>query len=223
MKTGIIVLIVLIIGGALIVSPRFFKTNAEGDLSVPVSSSEHIKGSLNAPLLLVEYSDFQCPACKAFFPVLKIFSESQAVKDGKISFVYRHFPLSNIHPRAESAARAAEAAGLQGKFFEMHDMLFEKQTEWADGEDKTITYFITYAKLIGLDIKQFEKDFNDKITKENVANYYASGLSSNTTGTPSFYLNGEKLAVQSIEDLQIIITNAINNIGLESPTTKELE
>jgi len=190
--------------------PGFFGNTKPGDLSTPVESNEHIKGSIEAPITIVEYSDFQCPACLAFFPVVKAITESE---DKNIRFVYRHFPLSQIHPRAEASAIAAEAAALQGKFFEMHDILFENQEEWAKGNEKASFYFKKYATEIGLDVEQFENDLNREDLKSEVQKDYATGISSNVTGTPSFYLNGKKLEVRSIQEFQQAIIGSLENLN----------
>lgn len=103
---------------------------SDGETKIPnvISPDDWVQGDRNSKVVLIEYSDFQCPACAAYFPIIKQLNEEF---DGKIAFVYRHYPLVNIHPYAEPMARAAEAAGKQGKFWEMYDMIFSKQAEWS--------------------------------------------------------------------------------------------
>jgi protein-disulfide isomerase len=167
---------------------------------------KHIKGNKEAVVKLVEYSDIQCPACGMYYPVVK-----QIVKDfgDNISFEYRHFPLRSIHQNAQKAALAAEAAGLQGKFWEMHDILFENQKDWSNKTGKNI--FSVYAEELGLDIPKFESDmaFNKDI-KNKVENDYQSGLDLKVNATPTFFLNDAKMEnPRSYEEFKSIIQQFI--------------
>ncbi|MDO8600978.1 MAG: thioredoxin domain-containing protein [bacterium] len=146
-------------------------------------------GGENAKAVLVEYSDFQCPACASYEPLLQALHEELG---DSMLFVYRHFPLRQIHANAENAARAAEAAGKQGKFWEMHSVLFERQKEWSDDRDAEGT-FVSYAGALGLDTARFVNDFHSQGVKENVQRDYESGVRAGISGTPTFYLNGRKI------------------------------
>jgi protein-disulfide isomerase len=152
-------------------------------LTLPVSERDHIQGPAEAPLTLVEYGDFQCPYCGAAYPVVK---RVQKALGKKLRFVFRNFPLTGAHPYAMVAAEAAEAAALQGKFWEMHDLLFEQQTFL---EPDIIPL---WAKKIGLDLQKF----GDAIKKGEVAKRIKedrqSGIRSGVNGTPTFYINGTR-------------------------------
>lgn len=168
--------------------------------------SDHTKGGEAARLELVEYSDFQCPACGAYYPLVK-----QIMKEfgGDVRLAYRHFSLRQIHQNADLAARVAEAAGVQGKFWEMHDTLFERQAEWSKSIDAT-TLFAKYAGDLGLDWERFRRDISSQAVREKVESDYQKGLSLKVDSTPTFFLNGEKLEnPRSYEEFRTIITQSI--------------
>jgi protein-disulfide isomerase len=152
-----------------------------------IESGDWFLGEKTAPIVVIEYSDFQCPACKVFEPELKRLSE--AYKD-VVVLVYRHFPLKQIHLQAELAARAAEAAGMQGKFWEMHDKLFEGQEEWSENRGAR-SMFIKYAAELGLDEQRFIKDIDSREVKALVKADYMSALGQRLNATPSLLLNGK--------------------------------
>ncbi len=154
-----------------------------------ISATDNAKGNPEAKVTLVEYSDFQCPACASYHPIV----EQLMTEIGtQINFVYRHFPLPQ-HDQAEAAAYAAEAAGKQDKFWEMYNLLFQKQTQWADkpGAEKT---FESYAVTLGLDIAQYQKDFSSSEVKDKVESDRTDGLKNGLNSTPSFFLNGQQIA-----------------------------
>ncbi len=175
-----------------------------------VTNSDHIQGSQTAKAVLIEYSDFQCPACGAYYPIIK---NIQKKYGDKIAIVYRHYPLTQLHQHAQLAAQAAEAANLQGKFWEMHDLLFDRQASWS--VDSTIQQtFIDYAKELKLDEKRFTNDLNSTAVKDRVNRDVTSGNAVAITGTPTFFLNGKKLANPSSQDAfnalidaQLVATN----------------
>ncbi len=152
-------------------------------LKPAVSQNDHIEGNKDAKLELVEYGDYECPHCGHAHPILK-----QLVKrlGNQLKFVFRNFPLSEMHPHAVSAAVASEAASRQGKFWEMHDMIFEHQHH-LEPEDLHL-----FAKNIGLDLQQFMKDIQDDAIIDRINDDIESGLRSGVNGTPSFYVNGAK-------------------------------
>jgi protein-disulfide isomerase len=152
-------------------------------LKPPVSVSDHIQGELQAPVLLVEYGDFQCPHCAAAHSILKRIQ--QKYKE-QVALIFRHFPLSEIHEYAKIAAISAEAAANQGKFWEMHDMIFENQSKLST------LYLLRMADSMGLDMKTFQKDSLDQKLADKVDADFESGIMSGVNGTPSFYINGEK-------------------------------
>ncbi len=172
-------------------------------LTVAVNDQDWFEGGASAPVTIVEYSDFQCPACAAYYPVMK---ELIAAYGEQIKIVYRNYPLTQIHPNAQLASQAAEAAGIQGKFFEMHDLLFENQHMWSDLADPTEA-FIAFATNIGINVDQFRTDLTSSATRTAVAEDVRSGMSTNVSGTPSFFLNG--VLIDSPQGLQPFM-NLIN-------------
>jgi protein-disulfide isomerase len=155
----------------------------ENTLTEPVSAKDHAQGPAKAPVTLVEYGDYECPACGAAYPDLK---EVQEEMGENLRFVFRNFPLSNMHPHAFAAAEAAEAAAAQGKFWEMHDMLYEHQD---DLEPDTL---VSYAEALGLDINRFVKDVNEGAFKTKIKHDFQTGVMSGVNGTPSLFINGER-------------------------------
>lgn len=168
-------------------------------------SAEWVKGNAASAVVVTEYSDFQCPACKAWQPLI-----ARVIADygDRVAFAYRHFPLYRIHPNADAAARAAEAAGAQGKFWEMHDVLFEKQSEW-DKRPNPWGAFESYAQQLGLDVERFKVDASSPAAQQAVADDYARGMSQRVQGTPSFFLNGAPLAPQSYEEFAAALDAAL--------------
>lgn len=163
-------------------------------------------GNPKSKVVLTEYADFQCPGCGAYYPIVK--QLTQQYKD-KILFVYRFFPLTQIHQNALVASEAGYAAALQGKFWPMHDLLFAHQNDWATLADPS-NDFIAYAQEAGLNIDQFKKDY----TSDKVANYIKSqeqaALDLGLPGTPSFFLNGKQIAnPPTYADFQKLIDDAL--------------
>lgn len=176
-----------------------------GFLAEPISASDHTKGAEKSVVTIVEYSDFQCPACGANYPLVEeVFAEYK----NKISFTYRHFPLPQ-HKNALLAAYASEAAGKQGKFWEMTDILFKNQNEWSESMTAR-TIFSGYAEKLGLDIARFTSDMKSDEIKNKVENDKKSGQLSAVDHTPTFFLNG-KLATnpRSKEELRALIEYVI--------------
>jgi len=152
-------------------------------LTPAVNSRDHVQGDEKAKIELVEYGDFQCPHCKRAHPVLK---NIQRQLGKRLRFVFRHFPLTNAHPYAMSAAVAAEAASIEGKFWEMHDLIFERQDELSDG------IFTDWAQELALNSREFSKHLRDAELKERVQSDFESGIRSGVNGTPSLFINGRK-------------------------------
>lgn len=145
---------------------------------------------------VTEFSDFQCPACRAAQGMVKQLEEKEGVR-----IVYRHFPLSSIHKNAQLAAEAAEAAFAQGKFWEFHDILFERQEQWAE-EKNPETKFIEYAGELELDKDAFTKALVDHAYRELVISDYQEGLKVGVNATPTFYVNGRK--VNTVDLLKVV-------------------
>lgn len=164
------------------------KKDAEAP-SGETAPTSHILGSEDAPVTLVEYGDFQCPACGAYYPILK---EAKAKYGDRLAFQFRHFPLVQIHPNAMAAHRAAEAAGEQGKFFEMHDLLYERQSLWT-GSQNPAPVFEGYADELGLDLEQYRQDVASSETNSVIQADLAAGQELSVTATPTFVLNGTRI------------------------------
>ena len=143
----------LIVGGMIYLISRQGPSSPGGPVAIEITiaSDDWVKGNKDAKVVLIEYSDFQCPACALYYPVLNKFSEEFG---DRLAIVYRHFPLPQ-HQHAKSMAYAAEAAGKQGKFWEMHDMIFDNQRSWTNQRNVKDTV-LGYAKTLGLNIEQFE-------------------------------------------------------------------
>jgi len=152
-------------------------------LTRPVSARDHAEGLADAPLTLVEYGDYQCPYCGAAYPVVK---RVQKKLGKKLRFVFRNFPLTQAHPYALIAAQAAEAAALQGKFWEMHDLLFEQQNHL---EPDIIP---SWAKRIGVDLDKFGNDITQRAVEKRLQEDRQSGIRSGVNGTPTFFINGTR-------------------------------
>jgi protein-disulfide isomerase len=150
-------------------------------LTSPVSDRDHRQGSLNAPVVMVEYGDYECPHCKAADPNVKMIVAE--LGDG-ICYVYRHFPLIEIHPYAELAAEAAEAAGAQNRFWQMHDKLFQ----YSPALDEL--HLMKYAHTVKLNMDRFSQELMTHRYLPRVASDMESGVQSGVQGTPTFFING---------------------------------
>ena len=149
----------------------------------PVSARDHAQGAANTPLTLVEYGDYQCPYCGAAYPVVK---QLQKALGKKLRFVFRNFPLTQMHPYALVAAETAEAAALQGKFWEMHDLIFERQ------ELLEADILPRWAQELGLDLEQFGAAIRQGDITKRIKEDRSSGIRSGVNGTPSFFINGAR-------------------------------
>ena len=150
-------------------------------MTPPVGDRDHIQGAATAPMTLVEYGDYQCPVCGQAYSIVK---ELQTRLGERLCFVFRNFPLATMHHYAEQAAEAAEAAGGHGKFWEMHDMLYENQD--ALGEED----FAQYAAALGLDPSRFASELTTHTYAARVHEDFISGARSGVNGTPTFFING---------------------------------
>jgi len=159
-------------------------TQWETVLTMPVSEDrDHIQGPADAPVTLVQYGDYECPYCGAAYPIIK---EVQARMGESLRFVFRNFPILTSHPHAEQAAEAAEAAASQGRFWPMHDLLYENQRRLRDQDLRA------YAEQLGLDVELFDKELVEHVHAERVHEDFLSGVRSGVNGTPSFYINGAR-------------------------------
>ena len=215
-----LILAILIVGGIV-----FFAVKSDDKQSsaqtVPVSDpialeretgGAWVKANANSSVVLAEYSDFQCPACASW----KTLIDAVLAKYGQdIRFEYRDYPLQSIHKRAFAAAKAAEAAGRQGKFWEMHDLLFANQNIWTEsiGFESIIKKYATELKL---NTDQFMNDYNSKLVSDIVQSDIEKGNKLGINATPTFYLNNEKIQPQSEEDFYKLIEEAIDSSKRES-------
>ncbi len=156
---------------------------SESRLTPPVGESDHASGPTDAPVTLVEYGDYECPVCGMAYPIVKAV---QRTLGSRLRFVFRNFPLKQSHPHSQRAAEAAEAAAAQGKFWPMHDVLFENQHALED-ED-----LIRYAKSIRLDTDRFVAELEAGTFTKRVRDDFRHGVKSGVNGTPTFFVNGER-------------------------------
>jgi protein-disulfide isomerase len=161
------------------------------------SPPARVRGRADAPVQFEEFSDFQCPTCGAMHGVVKQLVEKYPAQVG---VAFRHFPLREMHKHAAEAARAAEAAGMQGKFWEMHDLLYEKQSEWKDPDDAR-TIFMRYAQSLGLDMTRFASDMDGSVVAMRIVSDERRGAALGIHGTPTFFVNGRELSFEQSNTL----------------------
>lgn len=163
---------------------------------------------------MVEYADIQCPACKQYHPIVKTLLE---LYPGELRLVFKHFPLTSLHPNAVISATAAEAAGRQGRFFEMTDLLYERQAEWS-GLPNPAEKFAEYAKQLALDVNKFNADLKDKEIAAIIETQRNEGIKNGVNATPAFFVEGNKIDNPAdIEGFQKIIDEALKAKGGSAP------
>ncbi len=175
-----------------------------------LKSTDHVKWSPEKKNILVEYSDLECPACQNAHNILKAIEASGSADfeiTKKVTFVYRHFPLFQIHTKANVAAYASEAAAKQGKFWEMVNLLFDNQKTWKVSRDPQQEYFLDYAKELKLDIDQFKKDSNSTGVKNRVSEDLSEADKMGINSTPTFFLNGQKVEVNNFNEFKTLLKN----------------
>lgn len=222
-KKLIIISIVALVGFVVL---AYFSTNTPTQTVFPEQAQlrpsdatdsaklgDHPQGS--GKHIMVEYSDLQCPACKSAHDYLKAEKEKDPsfakIMDEQFTFVYRNFPLVNIHKNAEIAARSAEAAAMQGKFYEFLDQGFATQTEWAES-DKAREFFVNIAKDLGLDTDKFEKDIDSQAVTDKIGADIQLGEQAKIEGTPTFFIDGEKVTgFGSFDEFKKIIVDSVQN------------
>jgi protein-disulfide isomerase len=151
-------------------------------LTAPVDEErDHIQGPADTAVTLVEYGDYECPYCGAAYPIVK---QVQARMGERLRFVFRNFPITTSHPHAEQAAEAAEAAGAQGRFWEMHDLIYENQSHLGEQDLRA------YAAELRLDLERFDQELAEHVRAARVREDFMSGVRSGVNGTPTFYING---------------------------------
>jgi protein-disulfide isomerase len=181
--------------------------NSEPLTGVPGADPPYTQGSPNAPARLEEFGDFQCPPCGMFHPIVK---QMQSEFGDKLQFTFREFPLTQNHQHALAAASAAEAAGRQGKFWEMHDLLYEHQNDWKDKFDVR-PIFEGYATQIGLNMDRYRSDLAGETVAQRIFLDGKRGHSLGVKGTPTVFLNGREVPFESLpaEKLRVVIQSTI--------------
>lgn len=198
-----VIVVGLIIWGMIAAGKKSADISASLPLPDQITSSDWIKGNASSTVTVVEYSDFQCPACAAYFPLV----ERLIKENANLRLVYRHFPLPQ-HANAIPASLASEAAGKQGKFWEMYDMIFSTQKDWEASTDSA-TIFSGYAQKLGLDMTKYAADVASKEIKDKITASVAAGQKAGIDSTPTFYVNGKKIKnPNSYEEFKKIIDDA---------------
>ncbi len=220
--------VILVVLGIIAAAVIFGK--GEDVAGVP---SNNTYGNTAATVTLTEYGDFECPACAAFFPIV---DQVKTLYEDRVKFEFKHFPLVQIHPNATAAHRAAEAAAKQGKFWEMHDLLYERQASWrASGPvshngTRTSTNvqetFEQYARELNLNMEQYTADFRAAETLATINADIAEGKDNGATGTPTFILNGNTITdtstIDSVEEFSAVLEQALA-VAAEAPALNPAE
>lgn len=189
--------VVLLVGGFML-----FKSDQAKSPSAGQKPTSHIIGATQKNVTLLEYGDYQCPFCGQYYPLVQTVV---AKYQNDISFQFRNLPLLQVHQNAFAAARAAEAADKQGKFWQMNDKLFTNQSDWSNS-DNANTIFDSYARELGLDVTQFKKDFASKEVNDRInADIAAFKKTGEEISTPSFFLNGKLIKPTSVDEFSKLI------------------
>lgn len=210
---GILLIVVVVLGGAFALTNHNNSSGGKSNSTNSAGPTNHVEGSAKTGVKLVEYGDYECPYCTQFYPLVK---QVEAQYQDQIQFQFRNLPLTQIHKNAFAAARAAEAASLQGKFWEMHDKLYENSdpngaTGWVVSNNPLDDYFVDFAKQIGLNVNQFRTDYassqvNDAINAD-IAEFKKTGADE---ATPTFFLDGKQIHPgYSVADFQKAIDTEI--------------
>jgi protein-disulfide isomerase len=215
-------IIIIVLGAAVAGTWIFLRSSRESKPPANTSTTEpgaeppgaeppHVRGNANAPVTLEEFADFQCPSCGAYYPELK---KIEAEFGDKLRVIFRERPLVPPHDHALMAAQAAEAAGLQDRFWEMHDKLYENQTAWSEAKD-LVPIFVDYAKQIGLDTDRFMKDLNGEKVATRIFQDGKRVHFLNVNSTPTFFVNGKEAKDEQWkpEGLRAMIKQAMNADG----------
>ena len=197
---------VLLVSAALIGVSLFMRggpVTMNPDASVSeILADDYVKGAVSSPVVVTEYLDFECPSCAAYYPIVNLL---QGEYGDRVTFVTRYFPLSG-HVNGQSSAYAAEAAGRQGKFYEMEEMLFARQDQWGSKGMQTPEVFEGFAAELGLDVEKFKTDVKSDEVKARVARDKNVGTAAGIAGTPSFFVNGVKIQnPRTIEEFRAIL------------------
>ncbi len=183
-----VALVVGALGFAVVQSKKDSSSTRKIEDPKIVQTDDHIRGKADSKVYMITYGDYECPACNSWEPSL------QQIKDefgDRVAFIFRNFPLTDKHVNAFAAARAAESASLQGKFWEMHDLLYSKTAEWTGESKSTQATFEGYAQQLGLDMQKFKTDYVSEQIADRINSDLLSAGKVGATGTPTFLINGE--------------------------------
>jgi len=219
-KSFWIVLAVVIVAGAGLILFSGSDSGSPADNTtvsniLTVKETDHKRGLAGSSVTLIEYADFQCSACAAIFPVVdQIYKEF----GDQIEFVTRNFPITSIHPNSMSAHRAAEAASVQDSFWEMHDLLYERQQSWSSATNAA-SVFEGYASELELNIDKFKEDAVSQTALDHINDDANGGKLVGVQGTPTFFLNGEQLPTpRSLEEFRAVLQAAIDEASSQADT-----
>lgn len=204
-----IIILLFVLAVAFIWFTNSNKSESLDTQSTAINTDDHVLGDTNSKVILYEYADIQCPACAAFESIVK----DRLTEHPEIAFVWRHFPLLQIHQNAMNAAVAVEAASRQGKFWELKSLLYTNQNEWS-GSLKGADIIRKYAQQLGLDMNKYDTDINDPAIQSRIQRDIISGTRVTIQGTPSFFLDGKKLDTNIVADKALFdkaIQEASNN------------
>jgi protein-disulfide isomerase len=215
---GILLAVVIILGGIYWANSSHSSSKSTTNQNSSNQTTSHIEGQGKDGITLVEYGDYECPYCSEFYPVVK---QVVAEYNSEIYYQFRNLPLTQIHPNAFAAARAAEAAGLQGKFWQMHNELYASQSDWVNSSNP-VPIFKGYAKSLGLNLSQYESAYNGSVVNNVInADVAAFDKTGQEMATPTFFLNGTKitpvLTTSSFE--KIINAEILKKTGHPSPVS----
>lgn len=208
---AVIIVVLVAMVGLFSLTKDKSQSDNPADSKKTVQASSHTVGKGAKNVTLVEYGDFQCPACKAYYPLLK---QVKAEYKDDIKFQFRHFPLVQIHPNAMIGARAAEAAGNQDKFFEMHDLLYENQDSWSVAPNPA-KVLESYATQLGMNLDKFKADMAAASTANIINADIKEGQKIGANSTPTFAINGKKVEEnpRSVDDFKKLIDAEIKNVA----------
>lgn len=203
----------VVVGSLVLIAAIAFLGSSVGpqdsvDPAAAVGDNPHVLGVQDdsAPATIVEFADFQCPACASAHPAVKQMIQQN---QDRVRYIFRHFPLLNIHPNAQPAAYAAEAAGQQDKFWEVHDWLFKNQKTWEEAEVSAEYFYEKFGEEFKLEKEQFMTDFDSEEVRQKVADDFAAGRELDVTSTPTFFVNGQRVTgVQSVKDWENLIAES---------------
>jgi protein-disulfide isomerase len=201
-------IIAIVLFSAIVVAALLLRTPRQSSLSPsqsgtgrptgpqPGASPPRSKGKENAPVTIEEFGDLQCPPCAAMHPELQKIEKEYGER---VRIIFRHFPLTQMHPYALEAAQAVEAAGLQGKFWEMHDWMYVQQDKWTQAPNVR-QIFLQQAQNLGLNVEKFRQDMNSAEVKQRIILDYNRGVSLGVTGTPTLFINGKQVTSEQMTD-----------------------